>query len=234
MSREKKISQKAVMDYITRINGEAINFRTFQVREWKGKYYFEKAFIRINPDGTVQAPLDYMPTEKEADAIKKEWNEGDLPKSVPARSTKGINVQNKLSKLYLFYNKEGLITFAQERTEPKAYLPWSYWSDGVWRQMQPDGKIPLWKPKRPAKYEPRNKIMLHEGAKAADAAWQLTKDHPWFEEFDEFEHWALVGGALAVNRADYEDLKAHKASEVVYVCDNDHPGRSMLQMVSRN
>jgi hypothetical protein len=234
MAREKAIHQKAVMEYINRIGAEVINFRTFQVREWKGKYYFEKAFIRVTPEGEVECPAEFAPTAKEADAIKKEWNEGALPNSVPARSTKGIKVLNDKSKLYLFYNTEGMITFVQERTEPKAYLPWSFWSDGLWRQMQPDGKIPLWKPKRPAKYVPRNKVMIHEGAKAADAAWQLPKTHPWYEEFDDYEHWAIVGGALAVNRADYEDLKKKQASDVVYVCDNDHPGRSMLQLVSKN
>jgi hypothetical protein len=37
------------------------------------------------------------------------------------------------------------------------------------------------------------------------AAQELPKsDHPWYEEFKDYEHWGIVGGALAVNRADYQ------------------------------
>jgi hypothetical protein len=62
MAREKTIHQKAVMEYINRIGAEVINFRTFQVREWKGKYYFEKAFIRVTPEGEVECPAEFAPT----------------------------------------------------------------------------------------------------------------------------------------------------------------------------
>jgi hypothetical protein len=135
--------------------------------------------------------------------------------------------------LYLFFDKEGRIIFAQERTEPKAYIPWSFWDDGEWRRMQPDGKIPFYKPQHRSK-DYKSKIMIHEGAKAAKAAQELPKNHPWFEEFKDYEHWGIVGGALAVNRADYGDLREQQSQDTIYVCDNDHPGRSMLQWVSKN
>jgi hypothetical protein len=164
----------SVKDYIERIGASEINFRSYQVKEFKGKYYFEKAYIKINADGSVTAPLDYMPNEKEAEAIKKDWVDGNLPKSCPARNTNGIRLLNAQSKLYLFYNTDGLIIFVQERTEPKGYLPWSFWDDGVWRQMQPEGKIPFYKPRNPKDGAP---IMVHEGAKAAQAA-QLLEGSP--------------------------------------------------------
>jgi Family of unknown function (DUF5906) len=226
-----KITPPAVTDYIERIGATPISFRSWQVTEWKGKYYFEKAYIRINSDGTVVAPKDFMPTKDEQEKIKKAWQEADLPKSVPARNTNGIKLQNSDSILYTFYNKEGLIIFAQERTEPKGYLPWSYWDDGQWRQMQPEGKIPFYKPKSP---KPGASIMIHEGAKAAHAAQNLPKDHPWYDELSKYEHWGICGGALAVNRADYEDLRNRRSEDTIYVCDNDHPGRSMLPWVSKN
>jgi hypothetical protein len=221
----------SVKDYIERIGASEINFRSYQVKEFKGKYYFEKAYIKINADGSVTAPLDYMPNEKEAEAIKKDWVDGNLPKSCPARNTNGIRLLNAQSKLYLFYNTDGLIIFVQERTEPKGYLPWSFWDDGVWRQMQPEGKIPFYKPRNPKDGAP---IMVHEGAKAAQAAQLLPKDHPWYPELSKYEHWGIVGGALAVNRADYDDLRARKSDDTIYVCDNDHPGVSMLPWLSKN
>lgn len=221
----------SVRDYVRRIGADEINFRSYQVTEFKGKYYYEKAYIKINPDGTVSAPQDYMPTKEEAERIQKDWVDGNLPKSCPARTTTGIKLHSADSKLYLFYNKDGLITFVQERTEPKGYLPWSFWDDGVWRQMQPEGKIPFYKPKEPILGAP---IMIHEGAKAADAAQHLKKDHPWYDELHKYEHWGIVGGALAVNRADYDDLRARRSDDTIYVCDNDHPGRSMLPWLSKN
>lgn len=232
LTRTKKVPA-AVREYIDRIGAAEINFRSYQVKEFKGKYYFEKAYIKINPDGTVTAPEDYQPTKAEAEAIQKAWTEDAIPKSVPARSTKGIKLLNADSVLYLFYDKEGRIIFAQERTEPKAYLPWSYWDDGEWRQMQPDGKIPFYKPRHRSK-DYKAKIMIHEGAKATKAAQELPKDHPWYEEFKDYEHWGIVGGALAVNRADYQDLREQQSGDTIYTCDNDHPGRSMLQWVSKN
>jgi hypothetical protein len=229
----KKSIPKAVTEYIDRIGAIQINFRSYQVKEFKGKYYFEKAYIKINGDGTVTAPEDYMPNEAEAAAIQKAWVEGNIPKSIPARSTKGIHLMNADSKLYLFYDKEDRIIFAQERTEPKAYIPWSFWDDGEWRRMQPDGVIPFFKPRKRNMRDWKQKIMIHEGAKAAEAAQLMKSDHPWYDEFKDYEHWGIVGGALAVNRADYKDLREQMAQDTIYVCDNDHPGRSMLQWISK-
>jgi hypothetical protein len=229
----KKSIPKAVTEYIDRIGAIQINFRSYQVKEFKGKYYFEKAYIKINGDGTVTAPEDYMPNEAEAAAIQKAWVEGNIPKSIPARNTKGIHLMNADSKLYLFYDKEDRIIFAQERTEPKAYIPWSFWDDGEWRRMQPDGVIPFFKPRKRNMRDWKQKIMIHEGAKAAEAAQLMKSDHPWYDEFKDYEHWGIVGGALAVNRADYKDLREQMAQDTIYVCDNDHPGRSMLQWISK-
>jgi hypothetical protein len=84
----------------------------------------------------VTAPEDYQPTKAEAEAIQKAWTEGRIsPRAYLLVNTKGIQAAERGQQvLYLFYDKEGRIIFAQERTEPKAYLPWSYWDDGEWRQ----------------------------------------------------------------------------------------------------
>jgi hypothetical protein len=48
LTRTKKVPT-AVREYIDRIGAAEINFRSYQVKEFKGKYYFEKAYIKINP-----------------------------------------------------------------------------------------------------------------------------------------------------------------------------------------
>ena len=73
--------------------------------------------------------------------------------------------------------------------------------------------------------------MIHAGAKAAKFVTELVADkerckrHPWGELLSFYEHWGIIGGALAPHRADYASLIREKFGEVVYVCDNDFPAR---------
>ena len=46
----------------------------------------------------------------------------------------------------------------------KSYHNYSHFSDGDWRQLNPDGYLPLWKPKTTRN---KNRMMIHEGAKSA-------------------------------------------------------------------
>jgi hypothetical protein len=225
-----------LIDYVNRINAEQVNFRTWQVKEYKGKYYFEKAIIRVGPEGDVEAPPDYAPTKAEQERIKQRWNESEVPHSTRVKDLRPGMIKKTTPKsvFYEFYDDEGWLTFVQERCDPKAYLPWSYWSDGVWRQMSPDGAVPFWMPKQRVI---KGKIMIHEGAKAAKAAGEMDEDHPWYDDFKDYEHWGLVGGSMSVRRADYKYLRKRLAetqiTDVVYVCDNDWPGRNVLQEFSK-
>lgn len=222
----------ALRDYLNRIGATQINFRTHQVKEYRGKYYYEKALIKINVDGTVNADPGYEPSKDEAARIKATWDEASIPKVVPVRKFRESMLKKTTpgSIYFVFYNKAGSVIFVQERCEPKAYLPWTYWSDGEWRCMQPDGFVPFWKPYPRTK---KTKIMIHEGAKAAKAANELAKDHPWWDELSQYEHWGLVGGTLSVRRADYPDIRDEKCLDLIYVCDNDWAGRSVLQEFSK-
>jgi hypothetical protein len=222
----------ALSDYLNRIGATQINFRSYQVKEYRGKYYFEKALIRVNQDGTISADPGYEPTKEEQARIKATWDEGSIPKCVPIHkfNEKMLKKTTPGSIYFVFHNKEGQVIFVQERCVPKAYLPWTYWSDGEWRMMQPDGYVPFWKP---FPRVPKEKIMIHEGAKAAKAANEIEEDHPWWDELSQCEHWGLVGGTLSVRRADYPDIRSEQCLDLVYVCDNDWPGRSVLQEFSK-
>jgi hypothetical protein len=121
----------------------------------------------------------------------------------------------------------------------KKYVPWTFFDDGEWRSMEPQQKLPFWKPKQNYK---THKIMIHEGAKAASFVDNLINNplykdqkekHPFTEFLSDYEHWGMIGGALAPHRTDYSELYKMSPLEVIYVCDNDEPGHSALQEVSR-
>lgn len=231
----------ALAAYIDRIGAEELNFRRFMIKERKGVYYLEKSLIKIAADGSISAStLAHRPTKEEAEAIKEEVKNCNWPKAIGATNLTKLKAKGQL---YTFWDQARKnIIMVQERVEPKEggkyYLPWTFFSDGVWRSMEPDGKLPFWKPT-----ETRNKaqIMVHEGAKSAAFIDSLVNDpkykkeadaHPWINELRDYEHWGMIGGALVPHRADYAELTLETPLEVVYVCDNDFPGEAALQEVS--
>lgn len=243
----------ALAAYIDRIGAEQLNFRRFMVKEHRGKYYTEKSLIKITPDGDILCDNEeYAPTEEELKAIQAELATADFPKAIGAtepllkKLTKQLDC--RAQDLFALWSrtKDGtVIRMVQQRVEidgAKYYLPWTYFSDSQWRRMEPEGKLPFWKPR--TKRE-KGRIMVHEGAKAARFVdWMLNDPgadaqqaraaHPWTSELDTYEHWGIIGGALAPHRADYDELRAEKPSEVVYVCDNDFPGQKALEKVAQH
>lgn len=236
-------SLPALASYIDRIGAEMLSYRKYIVKERNGVYYLQKAFIRITNDGVVNCnTVDHKPTKEEAEAIKEEVKAQNWPKSIGAANLSKF--KGKGGIVYTFWDqKRKNIIMVQERIENedggKDYIPWSFYSDGVWRAMEPDGKLPFWKPD---KTRNKSQIMVHEGAKSAEFVDNLVNDpkrkkeaeaHPWIKELVDYEHWGLIGGALAPHRADYAELTNEAAMEVVYVCDNDYSGASALQEVSK-
>ncbi|MCI0559303.1 MAG: DUF5906 domain-containing protein [Nitrososphaera sp.] len=239
----------ALAVYIDRVGAEQLNYRRFMIKDHKGHYYTERCLIKISPEGDITcSKKEYAPTKEEAANIKQAVLESNWPKAIGAKNIDALLKKSKANKsnLFLFWSRrDKTITMVQERKTmkdgTKAYLPWTFFNDGQWRCMEPDGQLPFWKPKEK---RPRlARIMIHEGAKAATFVDWLVNDaeaakareqHPWSEELAEYEHWGIIGGALAPHRADYEELRREKAIEVVYICDNDHPGKDALTEVSRN
>jgi hypothetical protein len=240
-----------LLAYFARIGAEPLNFRRAMVREYKGNYYTERTLIKISADGAIECSNEeHKPTSEESAAIRAAFVNINFPKSITATNAalEQLIKEQKFerSKVFpLYSHSDGKISMAQVRVEnddgSKTFYPWSMWSDGIWRQMEPDGDLPFWKP---AKRTNAARVMIHEGAKAAafvdwlingkdsDAA-EARATHPWAEELSSFEHWGMIGGALAPHRSDYQELRAAQFIEVVYVCDNDWPGRSALKEVSK-
>jgi hypothetical protein len=234
------IHPRSVTDYLARVGAEVLNFRRAIVKIHKGHYYIERAIIRLYPDGKVTCSLkEFAPTEEEAKAMAADLLEVEFPHSIQARNTDDLKHLVK-GEIYEFIDREtGHIIMAQERREDKAtgtkrYIPWTLMSDGKWEPMEPDGGLPFWKPA--VGLGAGAKVMIHEGAKAAAFITDLLadgKDHPWAESLRDYEHWGMIGGALAPHRTDYEELSKIKPTSVVYACDNDKPGESALQKVSK-
>lgn len=245
----------ALKIYIERIGAEELHFRKFIVKTYYGTHYYrEKCIIRIQADGSITVSnQEFAPTEEEASAIKLSIAEASFPTCVKATDAlyRQLKMQhsNAESIFYAFYDRgtpaaQGNIIMVQERAVingRKAYIPWTYWSDGLWRRMEPDGKLPLWKPEQPTNRSMY--VMVHEGAKVAEFVHDLCTNpdkaealeaHPWKDELTMYEHWGMIGGALAPERTDYSDLKSQKLNELVYVCDNDWPGKEALRTVSEH
>jgi len=236
--------------YINRVGAQQLNFRKFIIREDRGNYYVEKTIITLAPDGEITCgDAEYAPTGEEAAAIKAAFLNGnfDFPtwvKAPPAKLPELRTLIGTSDPLYEFYERgTDTVIMVQQRGRKadgsKQYNPWSYWSDGIWRRMEPDCKLPIWKPRFSTN---KRRIMMHEGAKPAAAVHALCSDparraelgeHPWFEELVEYEHWGVIGGALAPKRTDFTAIRTEKPLELIYVCDNDFPGKDVLQAISK-
>lgn len=233
--------------YIARIGAVQLNFRRYMVKEHTGHYYQERSLIDINKDGTItyKGKAELAPTKEEEEAIAAELVgiADDWPKAATVSNILKLEVTND-ENLYQFLDRDRKkIIMCQQRMQfadgKKAYLPWTWFSDGQWRQMEPDGKLPFWKP--PVNRQ-KNMIMIHEGAKAARFCDSLVNDremrkelkkHPWAEELSEYEHWGMIGGALAPHRADYKEIHdENPPGGVIYSCDNDYLGDKAVQIVS--
>lgn len=250
--------------YINRIGAEEKNFRSYLVTEYRGNYYYERVLIKIGLDGEIWVSnKDYAPTKEEAEAIKVALKEISFPKSIAVRDTSELRAMlveryGEEPRYWEFYDVERKqVLMVQQRIRlpsgAKHYPSWTFWSDGIWRMMEPDNTtgLPFWKPK--VRRSTTNSIMVHEGGKAAEFCDALVnepelakkladeyghslydiKHHPWMDKLRQYEHWGLIGGALAPHRADYSELKREKPNELIYVADNDFSGKDVITSVSR-
>src|SRR5690349_19830731 len=163
---------KSLAAYIDRIGAEQLNFYRFIVREYKGNYYKERVIIKLTKAGEITChSKQYAPTEEEVKAILEEVpkHSSKWPDYIQAKNMNAFSKYCKAKKedLWEFYDRAtGKIIMVQPRClnkkiNKKYYVPWAMFSDGSWLQMEPDCKLPLWKPKKKTK----NKIMIHEGGK---------------------------------------------------------------------
>ena len=260
MAAEKVTYKKfpALSAYIDRIGAKQFTYRRFGIVEMISNYPKVVVTIKLVGDSEIAVRGDkkkeFAPTKDECAAIKLERPGAALPKSINVSAGMLEQLREKVGRdahldvCIERHPKEAKdnIVMVEQRIEKaggkKVFCPWTYWSDGTWQPMEPDGGLPLWKPLKPRFEGGGAPIMIHEGAKAAQAMDKLVNDparreelarHPFGEVLKRYEHWGMLGGAYRVADVQWRELRAEKPNNVIYVCDNDYPGKSALKLVSR-
>jgi Family of unknown function (DUF5906) len=236
--------------YLNRVTATARSFRKFVVEaEGEGNYGNVRrvtATISIDTQKgqlSIQGAVD-PPLPQEVEAIRLEIIGASWPRSTAARRGQLPVELNAVSAedIFEFATHDGNeTTFVQQRrvddAGTKSYLPWSFWNDGVWRQMEPDDLLPLYGLDRLEEYPT---VYLHEGAKAARAAQRIADGanspasaHPWRAELIGC-HLGWIGGAKNSHRTDWLPLsKTARNRKIVIVADNDQFGIDAVSAISR-
>ena len=138
-------------------------------------------------------------------------------------------------------------TVVVDGEELKKVRRFTYFDDGVWRNADPEGFLPIYNAHR---IEAGCQVVIHEGPKAAAVAQAMADyslsikrasrseqaiydAHPWCHEFAGYVHVAFAGGAHSWHRADWSILKTMGATAAYCMGDNDTVGISAMNGVSR-
>lgn len=236
---------KSIKNYLQRIGAEPRSLRSAVVKEQHGSYWKDVAVITFSTSGAVKAPHHLMPTENEAAMIAAEcssvvWPElRKLPKLTLPEELKKVDP----SSIFTFYDEADQVIMLQQRIErkgEKSYVPWTYWTDGQWRMMEPEGQLPLWGIEQ---LKNQSTVFIHEGAKAASKvrwmvegktpeAKEALLNHPWGEELANAAHVGWIGGALSPARTDWSVIQRQGIKRAYIVSDNDEAGVTAVSAIS--
>jgi hypothetical protein len=232
--------------YIERTGAVQTSAFRASVREQHGNYYSELAIIRIDRrEKTISCSnKQYAPTEDEETAINSELALIEFPHTVLVRDEQGLREAGAMGKLYkLFDSTAGTscnITMFLERVpEGKGSGKYAYWSrlsTGEWVRTEHDADyIPFWKPDDKISTYGET-IYIHEGVKPAEEVDRHIREKhtkwPFYEALKDGVHWGMTAGAYGAHRMDWEDLARQKPDQVIYICDNDVPGKDAAKNVS--
>jgi hypothetical protein len=253
----------SLFNYLDRIGAKVtLNFRSHVIREKDegSRYYHDRVRIKVENSGEIEVepgylfkdeidPADFKPSEEEQEKIKAEVAAKPFPRSIPGCLDDPILdlVGVDPSELFPCFEKKGkLVLMIHRRKVDKSdgesyYVPYSFWDDGVWRQMEPDGLLPLFGLERQFSEDCREyaraKIMIHEGAKAARRVYELLErgDHPWREELATYVHLGWIGGVNRVHDVDWSPIKKLDPNyHVTLACDYDVGGINAASAISKN
>jgi hypothetical protein len=250
----------ALVDYLDRVDAKRTrNFKSHAVQEMDedSRYWRDRVRIKIENDGSVKVsvhhkrgeeeidPAEFEPTAEEQEAIKAEVAKTPFPTSIGAGKDDlpPVLVGVDAEEFFRYLDASGkFTTWIQWRKlddeRRPYYVPYTLWSDNVWRPMEPDGLLPLYglerlKPRRHARWL----VMLHEGAKCARHVQRLVEakaDHPWIKDLNLYTHLGWPGGVNSADRVDWSPIKRLEVGRgVVLVCDHDVAGENVASTISR-
>jgi hypothetical protein len=241
--------------YLLGVNATIRNFRRYVIEERDEHAYRgwrTLGSIRLQPDGTIKcSDPQYDPTKEQAARIAEEVKAANFPSSIAAtranvdqlKTTHLRNVADQDITVFMAPDGEKVL-FVQQRTykpngiEKQADLPWSFYSDGAWRNLEPDDGLPLWGLDRIRK---GTRFLVHEGAMGAkkvrqlvDAGGERLTSHPWCEDLKRFQHLGWPGGTDRIKDVNWGPLqKLGPEHEVVFVADNDRKGKEAVTKISQ-
>jgi hypothetical protein len=237
-----------VRQYLARIGADVRSLKTAVIKEVQGSYWRDTAIISFHKDGTVSAPDPFAPTDLEKAAITQAFVGVDWPVLKKVRKIEKPPKEIKEAAdedVFEFRDENDMIVMVQVRMVfkegEKVYIPFTYWDDGIWRKMEPDGPLPLWGLEA---LKDNTTVIIHEGAKAARKVRTMVEGataadrkeraaHPWGEELSGACHLGWIGGALSPARTDWSVLKRKGVKIAYIVSDNDQPGVAAVPAISQ-
>ncbi len=176
-----------VQAYLRRIHATPRTLKSACIQEGEGKYTRNIATIRFEvgtdkPFAVFAKPDEFAPTDAEQKAMAEQVIGLKLPEQTPpARRTNGRVIVPKFlqeadNKDLLFHYRDlngDLIAFEErgvDKNGNKTYHWWTPYSDGWWRNLEPEDGLPLYGMEMLR--ECSSTVILCEGAKAARAIRQ--------------------------------------------------------------
>jgi hypothetical protein len=237
----------ALIAYLDRIGAKIKNFRRFAV-EGRDDGGYPGTITEVSTrDGALKVVKlgdpAHAPTAGEKEAIEAELAKATFPRPEPRRARPGnrppqVTGADPKDVFYFLDRKGECWLFVQRRIDgkdgEKDYLPYSYWSDGHWRSMEPD-LLPLWGLDQ---LDRHTDVMVHEGAKAAREARAIVEEgrpHPWRVELEYHAHLGWPGGVRSHGRVDWSPLIRHRPryARMVLALDNDSGGKNAARPISK-
>lgn len=227
--------------YLKRVGAIPVHFHLAKVEIMDNGYPRTVGRVKFQEDGnTLCRGQVEKPTEEEAEAIRQEFASAEFPKiiSIAAIAEPPPDCDLNSPDVFICHDFDGQIIMVHQRYAntdgSKGFLPWTYWSDGKWRLMEPD-TMPFWG--LPGASEHAT-LYLHEGAKAAKRIKRMIDGElevgrfPWLEEMRWGAHIGWIGGVHAFDRSDWAKLAAMGWKRVIIIADNDEGGRAVVPDIS--
>lgn len=233
----------SVAAYLRRIGATAVNFKTATVTQQVNGYPKAVGTVRFSSSGLISVWGEAAsPTPEEQQAIMDEWGTIEFPKIVTldalAELPPGINSLND-PNVFVCHDFSDKIVMVHQRYDnqdgTKGFLPWTRWSDGKWRRMEPEVMPFFGLPG----YRDHSTLFIHEGSKAARRvklaiAGELGEPFPWMEQMRWGHHIGWIGGVHAVERSDWRKLASLGWKRVVIVADNDDEGKAIVPQIAQH
>lgn len=227
-----------VASYLKRVGATVKNMHSAVIKATDhGGYSYDAGRIMFDlAEGSVSVSGDAVaPTKEEADAITAEIKRTKFPTLIKPVALADLPNGIRLSdpNLFVCHDFDDRIVMLHHRYETddgkKGFVPWTRWSDGQWRSMEPD-VLPFY---GLPSYKKHSWLVLHEGEKAAARLKRMqegsedTDKFPWWSDLQHAHHVGWIGGVHAINKSDWRKLAAQGWKRVTIVADNDDDGKGL-------